>query len=118
MGAFNLIRSHEGRKAKQGSADTYDMTITIDASLLGQLNGGMQLSILEELAYIVRPYLSPADLLAIDEHQHIHALLLDYEHAAALEMEDVLQYNLNKMLRDNDWAQSEVVAITTNAVRS
>lgn len=118
MGAYTLIRSHEGRKTKQGDVDTYDMVMTVAASLLGQLNGGMQRSLLEELAAIVRPYLPEQDLVAIDEHGHIHALLLDYTSAAAAEMLDVLHYNLNKMLRDNGWGQAEVVSITLEAVRS
>lgn len=118
MGAYTLIRSHEGRKAHQGSTDTYDMVITVDDALLAQLNSGMQRSLLEELATIVRPYLEANDLLAIDEHKHIHALLIDYEHTAARQMVDVLHYNLNKMLRDNGWGQTDVVTITVNTVRS
>jgi len=118
MGAFHLIRSHESRKIKEGVTETYDMIITIDQSLLAQLNSGMQVSLLEELATVIKPYLQPNDLLSIDENNHIHTLLLDYKDKEVIELNEVLLYNLNKMLQDNGWGQSNTIAITSSSISS
>ncbi len=118
MGAFQLIKSHEKRKEKGPSIDTFHMMVSVDASLLSQLNSGLQLSLLEELSTIIKPYLLDNDLLSIDAEKNINGLLIDHEESEMAQLQDVLHYNLNKMLKDNGWGTNEPITISISSIRS
>ena len=54
---------------------------------------------------IVKPYLSPQDLLTVDDTGKIEGLAIDYSHQKVLKLVEMIEYNLNKMLVDNGWAK-------------
>lgn len=118
IGAFQLIKSHEKRKDKRPEIDSFHMVISVDNNLLSQLNSGLQLSLLEELSTIIKPYLLDNDLLSIDTTNNINGLLIDYDENGIPELIDVLNYNLNKMLNDNGWGNNELITISINSIRS
>ncbi len=118
MGAYNLLKSHESRRASSLNMAPYEMIISIDNVLLAQLNHGMQKALTEELSMIIKPYLKDTDLIAVDNHKNIKILLIDYESDSEQKLVDVLHYNLNKMLVDNGWSDNQPINISLNSIKS
>ena len=116
FGAFNLIKSHESKRVRVAQSDTYEMITSVDEAIINGLNSGMQMALLQELAFIIKPYLKHNDLISIDSNNNIHQLLIDYSSQECKVLVDILQYNLNKMLIDNGWSTSEVVVITCKSI--
>ncbi|MEM9544583.1 MAG: hypothetical protein AAGA77_01350 [Bacteroidota bacterium] len=112
IGAFRLLKSHESKRSKNNGLGAYNMICSFDSFLLSKLNPGMQMSLITEIAGIIKPYLKPNDLIAIDDNKNIELLLIDYSEELYLQTKETLAYNLNKMLADNGWADKKVVEIT------
>jgi len=112
FGEFNLIKPHESKRSNTSRLSSYQMITSVDSSITGNLNVGMQKALLEELSAIMKPYLKNNDLISIDADNNIHVLLIDYTHGENEVIQDTLHYNLNKMLRDNGWSDQDTVAIT------
>jgi len=116
IAAFNLIKSHESRRQRMGDLNTYNIVFSIHESLLSKLNKSLQSSLLEEIASIIKPYLRDNDLMALDAHNNIHGLLIDYNENANNELVEILHFNLNKMLADNGWTENDIIFISSQKV--
>ena len=118
VGVFELILSHESKRWHDGNNQVFQLLINLSDTILNNLNKGMQISLLSELAQIIHPYLKPNDLISIDQRKNIQILLLDYSDSLSSQLVDVLHYNLNKMLLENGWSESNVVQITSKKIGS
>jgi len=116
--AFGLLVSHESRKSVIGNLSAYHLTIEVGAAVMTGLNDGMKIALLQELAYITKPYLKDADLLSISDGKSVQALLLQYDQETVGIINDTLSYNLNKMLKDNQWCAVDTITVTCKPLQS
>ncbi len=108
FGVFNMIKKHEARRIHSNGLSTYHIETGLKKELLSSLNTNLKQALVEELTVIIRPYLKENDLIAIDAQYNIHMLFIDYTTDAYAILLDTLQYNLNKMLRDNAWGEDSI----------
>jgi len=106
---FKLIKDHEKQKSNVYGDQLYLLAISFDQSISKNLNEQLKTSLFEELAGIVKPYLKKHDLVTISPSFDLELLLINYSNELALELEDTLQYNLRKMLKDNGMANDNMV---------
>lgn len=108
-GIYKLIRKHELSKENVYTSDLFELTITIDKSITDTISDSLILGLLEELCSIIKPYLKSHDILTVNSANQIVCFLIDYTEGLAKEIEDIILYNLNKMLKDNGWSKSDVI---------
>ena len=88
----------------------YELEITINPTITSSLNALLQKSLLEELCEIIKPYLKDHDLITVTPNMAISILLIDYTNNLSLQIKKTLDYNLDKMLRDNNWADEKAIS--------
>ncbi len=109
--SYLLIREHEKKKNLSAAKKNHELTIKISEHILDQLNPTLQNSLLYELISIIKPYLQENDMVAACPNGTIYCLLLNYKKVLANELGNILNYNLNKMLKDNNWTEDQAVFI-------
>ena len=118
MDLFNILKNHETKRKHSKFESTYHLSISISESMISNLNDRMQISLLEEIAQIIHPYLQANDLLAIDTFKNIQLLIIDYTKDSCSDLIEMLTYNLNKMFRDNEWSDEDTITISSNNIAS
>ena len=106
---FKLLSKHEAQKQQLYQHPIFELSIQVDSEISFRLNPNLRQNLLDELAGIIRPYLKTHDLISLSPEGSIEILLIDYPQDLANEMQAALQYNLNKMLCDNQWAKEKAV---------
>lgn len=109
---FDILSKHELQKKKVYQNSIYQLDIQVSPQIMNKLNVHLQTSLLEELAGIIQPYLKTHDLLTRMTEGGIKILLIDYEDNLAKETQEVVAYNLDKMLRDNSWTNEKAITTT------
>ncbi len=71
----------------------------------------MILTLLKELSLVISHYLESHDLITIQNNFDLNVLLINYTNSQTNELTDILDYNLNKMLKDNHLAAENPVKI-------
>jgi hypothetical protein len=103
--AYNVIRSHESKKHTKTEYSSKEMVISLNPALLASLNVGLRKSLLEELAFIIKPYLNLSDVMTLDQKDNLLILLVNCTDPSCEELRGMLDYNLNKMMIDNGWSK-------------
>ena len=110
--AYNVIRSHEAKKHATAGYSSKEMVLSLNPSILSSLNVGLRKSLLEELAFIIKPYLSTSDVMTLDQNDNILILLVNCTDQSCEELRGMLDYNLNKMMIDNGWSKERDIFIS------
>lgn len=118
LAVYQILKSHESRKQDLYEYGLSELRISVSEQILGSLNSGLRKGLLTELAGIVKPYLKNQDILSINADFQIIILLLNYSGEAQQQLRDLLDYNLDKMLRDNQWTRDKAVEIHTSNIES
>lgn len=109
---FELIRSHEIKKQQDINSKNYDLTLTVNQSVLSTLHGNRQTQLLYEVASIIRSYVKDYDIMTITRENNIQILLLRYNAQMVEEIQSVIVYNINKMMKDNSWTTESFITAT------
>ena len=108
---YKLLKKHEENKKEIYNEDSWILNIELDSSIRSSLSSIHYRSLIEELSTIVKPYLSAQDLLTIDDMDRIESLIINHTRHSALNVSEIIEYNLSKMLVDNGWATSNPISI-------
>ncbi|NNE15719.1 MAG: hypothetical protein HKN51_12120 [Saprospiraceae bacterium] len=109
LGAYELIKKHEIHKKASYTNNILELRLNVSKVVLDKLSIELQKSLLEELCSIVKPYLKAHDLITINLNATIQVLLIDYNLELSDAIADTIEYNLDKMIRDNGWTDQKSI---------
>ncbi len=108
---YKFLKKHEENKKGVYNEDSWILHIELENSIRSSLSSIHFRSLVEELSTIVKPYLSPQDLLTIDKMDRIETLIINHSYPSVLNVSEIIEYNLSKMLVDNGWACKNPISI-------
>ena len=95
---YEILKNHEQKK--EGSS-VVEMSLVLDTALKDQLNVNSWNALHLELGEIIKNYLKEQDIITFNPEGKLMMLILDDDMSSVKELQDVLNYNLKKMLTDN-----------------
>lgn len=113
---FKLFVKHELQKKDIYQNNLYLLDLNISNKVLDKLNQKLRSGLLNELVSITKHYIKTIDLISIQSNSTMQLLLLDYKPELASTMAKTLEYNLDKMLRDNNWASEKSMSVNLREI--
>ena len=89
------------------------MQVVIKESVLINLNEIHKRNLLNEIAGITKPYLKGQDLITVTPDNKIECLLIDYKLKSIKDLVSMLEYNIEKMISDNQLSSNKAVLVST-----
>ena len=110
---YNILSNHERLKFNNYDNEMYVMQVVIKESVLINLNEIHKRNLLNEIAGITKPYLKGQDLITVTPDNKIECLLIDYKLKSIKDLISMLEYNIEKMISDNQLSSNKAVLVST-----
>jgi len=113
---FELLLNQEKKRAAFNTIPSAHSKVTISEGVFDFLDADTKALLSIEIIKIIQSYLRPLDFVSASDFEHYDILLPNIASAQLTDMNEVLTFNLNKLLSHNLPTEAAILNITTSII--
>ncbi|MEM7551862.1 MAG: hypothetical protein AAF363_19430 [Bacteroidota bacterium] len=98
---FKILCKQEVERIKSRNIKSYLLEYKVSTALFGKFDNRTKEALKAEIEKIINSYLPGSDAVSAKRFNHYQVLLADYKENTAIELRNLIEVNLNKLLSDN-----------------